>query len=246
MFKYALPALVGAVALWGSTAQASFIDVHTGSLSDLRVIESAFWTNKTVAATEDFEGLAAGTDYSGGAVLNTAVGDFSSTKAGQRGQLISVEGTGAFHSKESWMGGRRNVTGDSLDGRYLENNDSKQVKWVFNNLTGINALSFFMTDVNDVSGVFKLTFKDNSTLEEGFTSSKQPNGTINFVTAAFGADVDLFEVIFDQSTSNDGWGADDFTVGAVPLPAAAWFLLTALGGLVGTRWLKKGDAGATA
>ncbi|WP_170294965.1 VPLPA-CTERM sorting domain-containing protein [Roseospira navarrensis] len=36
------------------------------------------------------------------------------------------------------------------------------------------------------------------------------------------------------------------TVSAVPLPAAAWFLLTALGGLVGTRWLKKDKAAAAA
>ncbi|WP_299436630.1 VPLPA-CTERM sorting domain-containing protein [uncultured Rhodospira sp.] len=32
--------------------------------------------------------------------------------------------------------------------------------------------------------------------------------------------------------------ADWMPVSEVPLPAAAWFMLTALGGLVGTRWLK--------
>ncbi|WP_299441133.1 VPLPA-CTERM sorting domain-containing protein [uncultured Rhodospira sp.] len=35
---------------------------------------------------------------------------------------------------------------------------------------------------------------------------------------------------------------DDVALNAVPLPAAAWFMLTALGGLIGTRWLKKGQA----
>lgn len=39
---------------------------------------------------------------------------------------------------------------------------------------------------------------------------------------------------------------DDVSLSAVPLPAAAWFMLTALGGLVGSRWLKKGAAAQTA
>ncbi|WP_299441325.1 VPLPA-CTERM sorting domain-containing protein [uncultured Rhodospira sp.] len=33
------------------------------------------------------------------------------------------------------------------------------------------------------------------------------------------------------------------SVSAVPLPAAAWFMLTALGGLVGTRWLRREQFG---
>ncbi|MBB4315088.1 VPLPA-CTERM sorting domain-containing protein [Roseospira marina] len=50
-----------------------------------------------------------------------------------------------------------------------------------------------------------------------------------------------------------GWN-DDFKIKSlsydipaeVPLPAAAWFMLTALGGLAGGRWLRKGDARAAA
>ncbi|MQX36445.1 THxN family PEP-CTERM protein [Roseospira navarrensis] len=34
------------------------------------------------------------------------------------------------------------------------------------------------------------------------------------------------------------------SLNVVPLPAAAWFMLTALGGLFGSRWLKKGRAAA--
>jgi hypothetical protein len=46
-----------------------------------------------------------------------------------------------------------------------------------------------------------------------------------------------FAFVGDKSFGN-GFGFDNFDTGApVPLPAAAWFLITALGGLFGVRWL---------
>ncbi|MQX36436.1 VPLPA-CTERM sorting domain-containing protein [Roseospira navarrensis] len=51
---------------------------------------------------------------------------------------------------------------------------------------------------------------------------------------------------FARIADGEDFYLDTATVSAVPLPAAAWFLLTALGGLVGTRWLKKGEASAAA
>lgn len=42
----------------------------------------------------------------------------------------------------------------------------------------------------------------------------------------------------DSSNSTDGFDVNSIGVAPVPLPAAAWFLLTALGGLFGLRWLR--------
>lgn len=41
-----------------------------------------------------------------------------------------------------------------------------------------------------------------------------------------------------SSSSPDGFDVNSIGVAPVPLPAAAWFLLTALGGLFGLRWLR--------
>ncbi|MQX36414.1 VPLPA-CTERM sorting domain-containing protein [Roseospira navarrensis] len=51
--------------------------------------------------------------------------------------------------------------------------------------------------------------------------------------------------LLDTSTKQvDGFDVDYIAV--TPLPAAAWFMLTALGGLVGGRWLRKGRAAQAA
>ncbi|WP_299436170.1 VPLPA-CTERM sorting domain-containing protein [uncultured Rhodospira sp.] len=46
----------------------------------------------------------------------------------------------------------------------------------------------------------------------------------------------LVDTTDSGSNSFDGFDVDQ--VGVTPLPAAAWFMLTALGGLFGSRWLK--------
>ncbi|MQX37705.1 VPLPA-CTERM sorting domain-containing protein [Roseospira navarrensis] len=71
-----------------------------------------------------------------------------------------------------------------------------------------------------------------------------------------GSGMGFVNVAFDFSATNatamyavlttEGSDAFEFAnvTGVVPLPAAVWFMLTALGGLVGGRWLKRGDAAA--
>lgn len=80
------------------------------------------------------------------------------------------------------------------------------------------------------------------------------NGSLNAEPWTFtfdGAGYDLASVnklTFDfigSKTEGIGLGFDNFQTGApVPLPAAAWFLITALGGLFGARWLKRGKTEA--
>jgi hypothetical protein len=56
----------------------------------------------------------------------------------------------------------------------------------------------------------------------------------------FGSD-QIMNFMVDASAWNSEVRIMGMDVQAVPLPAAVWFLLTALGGLFGTRWLKKGQ-----
>lgn len=62
----------------------------------------------------------------------------------------------------------------------------------------------------------------------------QGGGAMFSVNQAF-----RFLALVDTSTKQqDGFDVDYIAVNPVPLPAAAWFLLTAIGGLFGGRWLK--------
>jgi hypothetical protein len=60
------------------------------------------------------------------------------------------------------------------------------------------------------------------------------NGNIELVTMAFSDFVTDVRINL-RSGAGDGFGLDNFTAAAVPLPAAAWMLLAGVGGLFAMR-----------
>jgi len=92
-----------------------------------------------------------------------------------------------------------------------------------------------------------LTFRDrdHGEITDG-TWAINVNGADTTLSALDGAFGDfggsLVGTTFKFTKTVDGGGdfyLDTAAVNAVPLPAAAWFLLTAVGGLFGARWLKR-------
>ncbi|MGP1255123.1 MAG: VPLPA-CTERM sorting domain-containing protein [Kiloniellales bacterium] len=79
-------------------------------------------------------------------------------------------------------------------------------------------------------------------------SNPDPDPDVNFFTSfgpsgtwgEVGPTGNRLVVMFDDNGANDDDNHDDFAVeiAVTPLPAAAWFLITALGGLFGMRWLR--------
>ncbi|MQX37712.1 VPLPA-CTERM sorting domain-containing protein [Roseospira navarrensis] len=94
--------------------------------------------------------------------------------------------------------------------------------------------SITITELDGAAGSWSLV---------GDTSDPWNINTV-FVSSAF---ADGFTMAGQMALLPGGGSANEIlieagNVPAVPLPAAVWFLLTALGGLAGSRWLKTGKA----
>lgn len=82
----------------------------------------------------------------------------------------------------------------------------------------------------------------------GENNSNDANSDVNFWTSfgpsgtwgETGETGNRLVLMFDDNGAGDDDNHDDFAVeiAVTPLPAAAWFLITALGGLFGMRWLR--------
>ena len=85
-----------------------------------------------------------------------------------------------------------------------------------------------------------------ATAENGNNPDADPD--VNFFTSfgpsgtwgELGPTGNRLVLLFDDNGNQDDDNHDDFAVeiAVTPLPAAAWFLITALGGLFGMRWLR--------
>ncbi|WP_170294843.1 VPLPA-CTERM sorting domain-containing protein [Roseospira navarrensis] len=91
---------------------------------------------------------------------------------------------------------------------------------------------------------------DYDATNAGNGTTKDPNVFASFILDGNGAARAGNTVLL--ALDDGGAGPDDnhddmvVSIAVTPLPAAAWFLLTAIGGLVGARWLRKDGMAATA
>ena len=141
------------------------------------------------------------------------------------------------------------VSNDEIDG------DRESITIEFSSL--INVVEFYVLDLftsrngrNQEVGSYR-TF-DGTTWSNliDFTADSNEvvnSGDIGFLAVAVNLPVKAIE--WSYSGANDNVGVGDYAVAGLavtPLPAAAWFLLTGLGGLAGMRWLRKDRAAEAA
>lgn len=222
--------IAGALALGATAASAASIKVETFSQQAYADYKGGF-ARTTV---EDFEGFAdvIGT---GGEIspVETAVGTF--TTIGATGTGGSVIGSGeelTVRTQGSNSFGRSNTT---VGGQYyLDSNDTFGIEWDVALAGGamFNSLAFSLSDATDQGARLRIS-ADDSELD---TLLDLGNGNVQFVVISFAdlvsdAFVELANVNDGGRMTNDGFGIDDVTVAAVPVPAAGLLLLGALGGL---------------
>jgi hypothetical protein len=238
---------VGASALGISVTQFASADL-AGARDDYDSILASDFA--TIFATEDFEGKTEGQiakepDGSRG-TLGTNVGTFIATGGNGSGGgavlgdetnlAVRIDGSGN-------NGGRKNTSGtagtstpaaDPAHKKYLDSNDTGGMFW---NASGggsmFDRILFTLTDPADQGGTLTIT-------AAGVTDSfdiapPQDNGEIFNVLIAFTTQVTSADISLVKSETNDGFSIDDITVGAVPLPAAAWLLLGVSGALVAAK-----------
>ncbi|NBC11313.1 MAG: VPLPA-CTERM sorting domain-containing protein [Planctomycetes bacterium] len=234
-------AWTAAAALAGVTMSASVAvaaittNVTTGSLSTVKAAEAAFLSGLSVpTATEDFEGFTA--DQNAPLTqISTAVGTFRditpSTNTPTDGLLVLDSGTTPFS-------GRRNTTSGGAN--WLDSNDSKKVKWVLDLAFQTFDIGFILSDFSDVSATMRVRFRDGTNIDTNIlpgSGGSNSNGSLAFVESSFTQAAT--SVTFLVDSNNDGWGIDDVTVSAVPLPAGIALMGLGLAGFGGARVMQK-------
>lgn len=252
--------LTAAAFLVASTGSAATVDINVFSygvglanIEDAREDQKSFH-NGGVTIVENFErfDLTPGVGGNGGpadsftsAVIETRVGNFSSLNPTGNGST-NLTPTDQLHVRNGTGddGGRFNTTLGGFN--YLDSNDNSGIRWVVPGSAGLPAifkLSFLATDIDDVgqnmfnivaSGdVVATTFTLSDTL-----SGQRPDGELLLFTLNFSTPVSnlLIDLNIDRG---DGFSIDDAMVSAVPLPAAAWMLLAAVGSLFGLGRLRR-------
>ncbi|HUA21003.1 MAG TPA: hypothetical protein VMB25_19780 [Bryobacteraceae bacterium] len=186
-------------------------------------ILSNFGAGDTTDILESFENDALGAYTS----LNTGAGTFSVMSTSKAGNSALSDGTKTdqftiLDTADSPFQGRFNTTPGG--NKWLDSNDITQVQLS----TTQSVLYFFITDVNDQSGVLTLKTGDGTTYS---FSPNQANGDLYFVAIEASGPIGTIQWL--NSSNDDGWGVDDFgTVQAatpepsgLPLAAAGLFLV---------------------
>jgi len=173
---------------------------------------------------------------------NTAIDTSGGKDDAERGRNLSIRQDGDNQPN----GGRQNTSVadyadiDSNDhDTYLDSNDTLGMKWTAGVTDGsgsaraFDRLLFTLTDPADQGKT--LTISAGGYTETHEILPRQPNGEIFNVLIAFSDTVTGAEISLEKSGLKDGFSIDNVTVGAVPLPAAAWLLMVASGGLIAAK-----------
>lgn len=168
---------------------------------------------------------------------DTAVGTFTNASPGQMGRndfpnnlMIESDETGEF--------GRSSLEGSiGAEDLWLDSNDAREVTW---DLTGSfsgpsNAFGFWLSDASDVSADLTLRFEENGDQGWETITFEQTDGNLKYVTVTSDESIIGGTFTFDNSTSNDGWGIDNVTVGSLSEPGTLLLMGIGMLGLGAAR-----------
>lgn len=250
MFRNSI-AVAALVAFLPSFAPAATVTIEAtqytqAQLGTAMLARDAFIGAGTVIA-EDFEGFTACTGSNGAACdtspLDTAVGEFTGIGPGitTGGSQVDPKDKVVVRTGAPNPFGRFNVTTGGAN--WLDSNDLTGIEWSLPGdaeLPLITRIAFFLTDIDDVGKVaFTLTALIGGVEEELETTFQRPNtglpnGNLHLVMLSFDNPVDSLRIQLVNG-KGDGFGLDGARVAVVPLPAAGFLLLGAIGGLVVVR-----------
>ena len=265
--RFNLIAMAGAALLASAVASSaatvtinatSFGKSQPGNITAARAAKAAFDGMFSRGVTEDFEGYAASpSGDSGGAASNptanplqTKVGRFSSIgDDGCGGSCITPSGDLQIRSGNVF--GRYNTTMQGAN--FLDSNDNGGMMLRIPGTSGLKSmkgLSFLLTDIDDVGrDAFELFVGSRQIANQTVTVPDGKSGNLVLVTMMFSESIDLSDSnnalrLRMSIDPRDGFGIDDVTISAVPLPAAGLLLLGGLGGLglMGRRKAAKAKA----
>ncbi len=223
MFKGKTLAAASAVAIMAaSAASAATISVTTFSTAAY----DAYIASVDVIAQETFEGFAVGNgDFTG-----TSVGDFTEIGGVGSGGSVIPGGDELAVSDDTSFGRENTTVGGS---KWLDSNDTLGISWAASAGGALfGSLAFSLSDAADLGAT--LTVEADGAFLTDFVG--QGDNTVDWVVISFGgAGVSSADITLTNSITNDGFGIDDVTIAAVPLPAGAALMLTGLGGLAIAR-----------
>lgn len=210
--------------LIATTASAAVITVDWGAGSDAATLESAFLSKYSSVTTEGFESFAANTEGSLTLSIGTLYG------GGYVGDATTYQrGSGEY----------------AVNGNNYWSNGTPNIGWGKNSYmlsfsTPAKAVGFYTTDLLDVGEQALVTVITSSgsvqyNLWDLIGSTDQADGTLHYFT--FESDSPILSLVF-TSTTQDGFGIDDVSVGTTPIPGAAWLFGTGLLGLIGYRRMR--------
>lgn len=236
--------LASSVLAVAGSAGAANISVSVNN--DAVAAESAYLASLSgPKVVENFNALGGSPDLGGsndhnrwenkGSSFDTAVGTFTMEQAGQ-------SGPGNPHSDELMIEGDR--SGEfgrnfGLDpgpqGLWLDSNDAQSVSWYFGGPlanTTFNTFGFYLSDAADISGNLTLTFADGNSTSFGSNFVQgESNGNLKYVVVTSTEAIAGGTFTLNNSTTNDGWGIDNVTIGTIAtvLPEPGTLMLMGIG-----------------
>lgn len=167
----------------------------------------------------------------------TNVGTFTLTTPGQTADGNVHNGELMIESNRTGEDGREALSNGLVTDLWLDSNDAETVIWSFGApLSGnFNAFGFYLADPSDVSANLTLTFADGSSSTSLTTFFELANANMGYVTVISDQNIVGATLTLSNTSSNDGWGVDDVTVGNVPEPGSILLMGLGLLGLGAAR-----------
>ena len=234
----AVAALTMTSAAFAATVDLDIVRFDRAALPAAQAARSNALAGYTIRGFENFQSFQPWNGSSSSTnPQHTSVGNFSSFGPAGSGHSVVGDGASLQVRNDSTMPWGRYTTSPVLGGNWLDSNDNLGMRWEIGGIGTFDSLAFFVLDAADVGGKFSLKVGDTLFSNLAGAGGKLKNGNIQFVRIMLSEAVNHLTVELMHDRTNDGFGIDGAAVGIapIPLPPAAFLLLTGIAGIAGLR-----------